>query len=465
MNIREYAHRKMQPVNQRHRIFLIGLLFCLVTMFCLLPQRAPAATPLLCQGNDILFVGSDRPLARIDEPLRLYLQALGQDVTVRSADEVREKDAKDKALIIISESVESRKISRKFRDTAVPLLTWEGWLQDDLAMTAAGNQLITAESRSPNDKDEGSYGERLGQRSIRITDHSHPLAAGYEGEVTTVTNRFNRFHWGVPGPNAIRIAEDIDDAEHTMLYAYEKGEMMVGQRAPARRVFLHNASGPSLTKEGLSLFLTATYWAMGCLDEAIPPTPTGTRSPTPTATNPTQPTSTPTATSQPTAQLLSVEKRDLLFHDADSNGQVSTGDILLYIITIENKSDNDIEELILQDQLDPNTLLRAGSVQSVAGTINSGNKEGDKDVVVKISELESEETIQISFQVEVLPTSTTHRLRNQAIVSIVEQGREPSGQQQYVSDDPDTPTTTGDATVTPLGSVLSRTIYLPWIAR
>ncbi|HRW11432.1 MAG TPA: hypothetical protein P5121_40315 [Caldilineaceae bacterium] len=484
-------------IRQRH--LLLGLLLLFAGQLWLLATAAPTAAETLCENKTILFVGASRPLPTMDEPLRLYLLAFGFQVIVRSDDEVQLADAEGKDLIIISESIESDKLNTLFVAVPIPILTWEGWLQDDLAMTAAGS--------TDRDKDEGSYGENFGQRTIRIIDAGHPLAAGFQSEVTTVNSRYVRFHWGVPGVNAMRVAQDIEDPNHTMLYAYEQGATMVGRIAPARRVFLHNAAAPYLTREGLTLFLNAAHWAMNCLDNPAEPTDTSTATPTPsplftstsTATStatptttasatPTVPTTTPTATSTlhitpsptgtatasapatptatpPLSAALTVEMRDLLFNDDDNNGQVSTGDTLLYTVYIQNQRDYAIKEMRIEARLDPNTQLLAGSVQSTLGSVDSGNQSGDEDVVVKVLSLPPAATFQISLQVRITPTTGAAQLRNQAMVSFVDPNGGPNGQQQIVSDDPDTADTPNDATVTPLSSTLSRTIYLPLIAK
>lgn len=460
----------------------------LITLYPLLFTNLPkpVAAQDLCQNREILFVGASRPLPITDEPLRLYLIALGHKVTVRSDDEVRKEDAIDKDLIIISESAESKKINTKFRDARIPLLTWEGWLQDDLAMTGSGTsttampETITdiekiddaaerdalSNGNGPThieDKDEGSYGERTGQRTIIITAKNHPLSAGYSGEVQTVKSRSNRFHWGVPSEDAIRVAHDIKDEHHSMLYAYETGAMMVGYRAPARRVFLHNATAPDLTNVGLTLFLNATYWAMGCLDTEATPSPTATATTTLTVTPTQTPEVTPTPTLQQEPPNLSLEMRDILFSDRDSNGQVSDGDILLYSIELQNREEESLQELLFEDRLDANLQLIAGSVNSRIGTIESGNTEGDNLVAIKISTLAPNELFVISFQVTVAPHTPIHQVRNQAMVRFVEQSRDPSRQFSIFSDDPDTPDLQNDATITPIGDPNIGVIFLPWV--
>ncbi|MEZ4613895.1 MAG: hypothetical protein R2867_00070 [Caldilineaceae bacterium] len=508
-------------------------MLCIVLSAAIICALWPIATPaaqadIICAGREILFVAGSRPLPAQDESLRLYLIALGQIVTVREGSEVTTDDAKGKSLIIISESVESETVNTKFRDVGIPILTWEGWLQDDLGMTAAGqtdgNQAPTvaalnvpAQAAVVQDKDEGSYGENLGQTRIEISNPNHPLAAGYSGPVTTVRNRTNKFHWGVPNSNATIVAHEIDMPNHAMIYAYEDGTKMVDLTAPARRVFIHNATAPNLTNEGLAIFLNAVYWAMGCLDNPVTPTatatatatvvpetatatmspsmtttptnvptmtptatsatiptvtvtatPMATATATPTATPTVTPTATPTSTLQPTAtpdvDELTIKKDDLLFIDADEDGVVSAGDTLIYLIQLRNHGNQTFQNLLLEDRPDRNTRLLPGTVQASAGTISSGNQSGNTLVNVTIATLAPQSTVQISFQVEIEQQSNAFVLTNQATLRLADSSGSPGGQRQIASDDPNT-AAPDDATLTPLGSNPTRTLYLPLVTR
>ena len=196
--------------------------------------------------------------------------------------------------------------------------------------------------------------------------------------------------------------------------------------------------------------------------------PTATASATPTAT-PLPPTVTPTpsatvGTPAPPA-ALTLQKRDLLFVDADENGMVSPGDTLLYLITIHNDGRVPVGEIELEDQPDPATQLVADSVQSTHGTVELGNQPSDGRVVIAIGNLAPANTALISLRVQVAAAGEETALANQAILRYA--GSEPTGQQVLPSDDPDTQAVQ-DATITPLfngAPVLIRMFYLPLISR
>jgi uncharacterized repeat protein (TIGR01451 family) len=418
-----------------------------------------------CSAKKILFVGSSVPLEARDEPLRRYLFALGHTVTVRTAAAVQATDANGQDLVIISESTESVEVNTKLRDIAVPIITWEGWLQDDLKMTGAATN--------------SDYGENLKQQTIRIVDATHPLAAGLTDVITTVTNNRAKFHWGKPNANATVVAVEVGNAQHAMIYAYEQGAQMVGMSAPARRIFIHNATGPSLTTEGWRLFEAAVNWAVGCSNPPLPPTPTllpptiATTTATPTATETatatptaaTTPVATPVGTaSPPPTHKLAVEKQDLLFVDSDEDGFASSGDMLLYIIKLHNTSDNTVAGVVLEDSPDSNTTLQATTVRTDQGAVLIGNQSQDRYVIVNVGDLAAKQSVRIVFQVQIQAGTTTVRLRNQAEVRYT--AEDASGQAQQLSDDPDT-LTTNDETITPLGDPATQAgqrLFLPLVA-
>jgi uncharacterized repeat protein (TIGR01451 family) len=446
-----------------------------------------------CVNKTILFVGASRPLPVRDQPLAAYLSTLGHTVLVRTAREVRATDASGMDLVLISESSESVDVKNKLRDVAVPLITWEGWLFDDLQMTGP--------------TEEQAYGELTSETSIRIINPTHPLAAGLSGEVHTalVNNQTsNKFHWGVPSQSAIIVATTLANGNRAHIFAYEQGAQMVGLIAPARRVGLHNATGTNLTTEGLAIFDAAVKWAINCTPAATPtpplpgtgtptntstPTPTGTlvapppatatstptptptatfipgTTPTPTATfiPGTTPTPTPTATLAPGSAQLTVSNTDFLFTDADSDDHISAGDTLLYAISIQNTGDSAALQVRLEDEPDPNTTLITGSVRTNKGSVTEGNAPGDKRVVIIIDRLESGASATMSLQVTINQPISVAELHNQARITFI-QSENPGGQATVMSDDPDTPALS-DATLTEIDANLMQRakLFLPLV--
>ncbi|MCA9921925.1 MAG: hypothetical protein KC421_06130 [Anaerolineales bacterium] len=211
------------------------------------PTATATNVPGSCNGKIILFVGRSDPLLAVDQTLADYLTGLGHTVVVRSERDATAADAVGKDLIIVSDSVNSRRIGTKFRDTAVSFMTWESGLYDDMQMTAASF---------------ADWGFESGQTAVTITNGTHPLAAGLSG-VVTVLNSNGDIFWGHPTAGAIEIATDSSDT-HPVLFAYETGADMIDLTAPARRLGFFSGSGESFTTEGWQLFDAGVTWAMGC---------------------------------------------------------------------------------------------------------------------------------------------------------------------------------------------------------
>jgi hypothetical protein len=147
--------------------------------------------------------------------------------------------------VLISSTVSSVNVTNKFQNVAVPVINWEGGLQDDFGFAT-------------------SSGTANNQTNLNITNPGHDLAGGLAAGTHTVATTPGDFSWGEPGGNPILIAR-LNDGSHPCLYAYEPGEAMSIGTAPARRVhlFLQNNTFASLNSDGLKLFDAAVIWAIG----------------------------------------------------------------------------------------------------------------------------------------------------------------------------------------------------------
>ena len=263
------------------------------------PVPPPTATPTqaVCGLQTVLFVGATNPLEARDQALVNHLTGQGYAVVIRSESQALSSDAAGKALVIISDSVLSGNINIKFRDVAVPVITWEPALLDDMQMTGT------------------TYGTNMGDQSGQtqlVVAGGHPLAAGLNGAVTTSTSSQTYF-WGAPAASADLIASIVGQSTHAAIFAYETGDSMVGLTAPARRLGFFNGYGANYTTAGWALWDAAVTWMVDCqaptptpvppTSTPAPPTATATTTPVPptaTATNtPVPPTATATKTPIP----------------------------------------------------------------------------------------------------------------------------------------------------------------------
>jgi len=147
-----------------------------------------------------------------------------------------------------------------------------------------------------------------------------------------------------------------------------------------------------------------------------------------------------------TTPILVATKAASLFLDADGNGVASAGDTLLYTIVIRNDGNPTATGVVFNDTPDPNTQIVAGTVQTSAGTITSGNG-GSPPVTVNIGGLAGGgNSVTLSFRVQiaaVLPPNTTG-VTNQGTVS-------GSNFAALATDDPAT-AAAGDATITAIAA-------------
>ena len=201
-------------------------------------------TPLEPIGGNALFVAGSTRLTSAERQYVARLEALGYEVTIRDDNDSRSSDADGQDLILISETVVSSRVGRKFTDVAVPVITAEAYLFDDLGLT--GRRTRT------------DFG--IDRRQIDLTlTAAHPLAGGLSGEVTIYT-RPEEVSWGRPGESAIVAAEDSQG--RAAIFGYDAGAALAsGGTAAARRVAL--PLWGQLTDDGLALLEAAVLWATG----------------------------------------------------------------------------------------------------------------------------------------------------------------------------------------------------------
>jgi hypothetical protein len=185
-----------------------------------------------------------------DVVMRDRLRALGFVVTLVSDAAVTTAEAAAQDLVVISSSAESAPLNTKVRDVTIPVVSVENGEYPMMRMTGAVRGT--------------DFDMTAGQTSIVIKMPDHPLAAGLTGTVK-IASMVGDLGWGVPAATAIVIATAADNPAHAAIFAYEKGAMMVGMNAPARRVgyAIREALAANLTAEGGKLFDAVVTWAMG----------------------------------------------------------------------------------------------------------------------------------------------------------------------------------------------------------
>lgn len=216
-----------------HDPVLVGLTF-----------EQPAPQALFVVGkifrNGRLFSG--------DQELLEILEGIGAEVLVIEDDDVAAGVEDGRDIVVISSSVNSRKVGEAFTDSIVPVVSAEGYLFDDLGFNRAGffRNGVTL----------------FRYQDFDIADASHSLAAGYDGSPDVVSSR-RRFAFSRPEGD-VQVVGSVGSV--SVLFGYEAGAQMSGDNvAPARRVGLFADYGAStkLTAAGEDIVTASFNWALG----------------------------------------------------------------------------------------------------------------------------------------------------------------------------------------------------------
>ncbi len=202
-------------------------------------------------GKQVLFVVGNTTLNAGDAAAKNRLEALGHTITTVSAPSSQTSDANGKDLVVISSTSNSGDVNTKFRDTTVPLMTWESFLFDDMQMTGATSGT--------------DYGSQANQTQLTIADNNHFIASGLTGNVT-IANASSSLTWGDPAATADIVANIVGNSNQAVLFTYDSGDQMVGMTAPARRVgfYFTDATASEATTTSWTLFTAAVAYALGC---------------------------------------------------------------------------------------------------------------------------------------------------------------------------------------------------------
>jgi len=199
-------------------------------------------------NTSALFVTGSTTLTLSDYYIKARLENLGFTVTVKDGTNAATADANSQSLVVISSTVSPASVGTKFRNVAVPVVTWESGLFSNMGMTTTATK---------------DYGTANRQTQIQIINATHPLASGLSGTIT-VYNANNTVSWGKPNANAAKVATVVGDSTKISIFGYATGSTMPGLTAPAKRVglFLFDTSANNLNGNGWSLFDAAVNWAI-----------------------------------------------------------------------------------------------------------------------------------------------------------------------------------------------------------
>jgi hyaluronoglucosaminidase len=187
-------------------------------------------------------------LAPGEEDVRERLEHLGFAVEPILAAAADPTAADGTALVVISSSVASGDVGAKFRDVPVPVIAWEAFVYDDMALAS-------------------SSGEQFRATTVDFTDAATPLSAGLRGPVR-VYRQEGRIRWAVPAPGATVAATVPGDPGRATLFGFDTGAPLLGGLvAPARRAGLYLGDEGLLSglvaEETVRVFDAVVTWAAG----------------------------------------------------------------------------------------------------------------------------------------------------------------------------------------------------------
>lgn len=208
------------------------------------------------KGDLLLIMRASPPGGSSDPSLVAYLEKSGYTVTTTEG--IGQKvDLCSFDAILLSSTVRSNQFTAesdlvgRLRRSAVPLLTWENDLLDDLRFTGR-----------LRDQD---FGELETGHYAWMVKAPHPLSGSVPAGLTTWTDARTPAGWGKPGLGADIIMTWPGSPEKAMYFAYERGATMDDDfLAPARRVFLgmDNSTFERMTPVGRKLLDAAVAWTV-----------------------------------------------------------------------------------------------------------------------------------------------------------------------------------------------------------
>lgn len=208
------------------------------------------SAPLSPAGADTVQIamvsGSVRPPAG-DVLMAAQLASRGT-VTVVDDDALGTTDLTGFDLVAVASSVTVSKVGSSLKDIGVPLITWEAFLFDDLALASSSGE-------TPTNFDK-----------IRIVSPGSPLAAGLTG-TPKIANSASKLSYGIVPNTATKVATVPGYANRAAVFAYDTGDRRAdGTAAPSCRVGLFPTyeGAPKLNNLGKSVVGAAIDWALDC---------------------------------------------------------------------------------------------------------------------------------------------------------------------------------------------------------
>jgi hypothetical protein len=214
-----------------------------------MPDMASTMPPMT--GGKALLITGTIPIVGTDVKFEEALKARGLEVEIVQESAATPAHAAGKRVIMMSYGMKSTSFKAEaFTDVPVPIIVTEHLLLPRLKI--AGPHGFTGKMT----------------RLTFVSDHE--LQGGFPKGDVEVYSPSQEFFWGTPTSAGIRIAHLTGQPDRVAYFAYDKGAMMEGLAAPAKRVqFFHASHSPDpidrnlyLNANGLKLLGATIDWCL-----------------------------------------------------------------------------------------------------------------------------------------------------------------------------------------------------------
>ena len=196
---------------------------------------------------------NDQRTEEFDGPLGEFIESLGHNVTFLDSSEGEDAQleaAEENDLVYVTESLGSGTlhdgVETFLKGVATPVIHAEAYAWDEAAMTGDIQFEDFGNTQRANPDEDPSNDTVDGQTELFIIDPTHPLAAGFTGEVQVYEDPYS-LNWGLTstlGPGAEVVAAVDAAGEFATIFSYEPGaELEDGTQAAGRRIGFHLAQG------------------------------------------------------------------------------------------------------------------------------------------------------------------------------------------------------------------------------
>lgn len=203
----------------------------------------------------VAFIVGQVPPTSADSSIRQHLESLDLSVDIYDDEPANRPTAAqivaDHAVVLASSTVLSANVAGEFRNQTVPFIYWEG------SLSINGREALA-----------DGPGTTPSSTQIRVVDNAHPVMAGFQTGVVTLTTSGADFSrsTGPIASGARVLATHISDASQKMVIIAEPGaQLLDGGVAAGKRasLFLYDSTWSVANSMGRKVLENAVNWGLG----------------------------------------------------------------------------------------------------------------------------------------------------------------------------------------------------------